>query len=137
MRVLVDTSVWSLALRRAEGDLSPADATAVERLSELVREGLVIMIGPIRQELLSGIPDETRFHELKDRLRAFEDLPIGSEDHELAAEFFNACRKRGIQESHTDFLICALAAKHDLRVFTLDKDFERYAKLVGVALYRA
>lgn len=102
-----------------------------------MREGLVIMIGPIRQELLSGIPEETRLHELKDRLRAFEDLPIGSEDHESAAEFFNACRKKGVQGSHTDFLICALAAKHDLRVFTLDKDFERYAKLVGVALYRS
>jgi predicted nucleic acid-binding protein len=134
MRALVDTSVWSLALRRAKSHLDPSDTAAVGRLAELVREGLVVMIGPIRQELLSGISDEARFHGLKDRLRAFEDLDILAEDHELAAEFFNACRKRGIQGSHTDFLICAVAAKHKLRVFTLDKDFERSAKPLGIDL---
>jgi predicted nucleic acid-binding protein len=135
MRVLVDTSVWSLALRRAGPDQSPADAKLIGTLAELIREGLAIMIGPIRQELLSGIPDEERYRELRDKLRAFEDLAIAAEDHELAAESFNTCRKKGIQGSHMDFLICALAAKHKLRVFTLDKDFERYAKHLGIAIY--
>jgi predicted nucleic acid-binding protein len=135
MRVLVDTPVWLLALRRAQSNLGPNDATTVNRLAEFIREGLVVMIGPIRQELLSGIPDETRFHELKEKLRAFEDLAIAAEDHELAAEFFNTCRDKGVQGSHTDFLICALAAKHKLYVFTLDKDFERYAKHLGITLY--
>lgn len=135
MRVLVDTSVWSLALRRSECDLRPADVYAVKKLSELINDGLVVIIGPIRQELLSGITDDARFRELMDKLRAFEDLPLTLQDHERAAEFFNACRKKGIQGSHTDFLICAIAARRDLRVFTLDQDFERFAKELGIKLF--
>jgi hypothetical protein len=135
MRVLVDTSVWSLALRRSRESLGPSDARAVDKLAELVREGLVVMIGPIRQELLSGVPDEGRFGELRDKLRAFEDLATASDDHELAAAFFNACRKKGVQGSHTDFLICAVAARNKLLVFTLDRDFERFAKSLNIALF--
>jgi hypothetical protein len=37
-----------------------------ESLRELVREGRVQMIGPIRQELLSGIRDEQSFRKLRD-----------------------------------------------------------------------
>ena len=136
MRVLVDTSVWSLALRRSETDLSRKEAHAVDLLKELIRDGRVIVIGPVRQEILSGIPDEAQFRKLKAKLRAFEDLGLTSEDYELAAEFYNACRKRGVQGSYIDFLICAVAARNKLPIFTLDKDFERYAQPLGISLYR-
>ena len=94
------------------------------------------MIGPVRQEILSGIPDETQFRKLKAKLRAFEDLELTSDDYELAAEFTNACRKKGVQGSHIDFLICAVAVRNKLPIFTLDKDFERYAQPLGISLYR-
>jgi predicted nucleic acid-binding protein len=136
VRVLVDTSIWSLALRRTETDLSRKEAHAVDLLKELIRDGCAVVIGPIRQEILSGIPDEAQFRKLKAKLRAFEDLGITSDDYELAAEFYNACRKRGVQGSHIDFLICAVAARNQLPVFTLDEDFERYAQPLGISLYR-
>src|SRR5258708_7650198 len=98
MKVLVDTSVWSLALRRRQ---PPAPEAA--ELTSLIREGLVEMIGPIRQELLSGISEARQFEILKSELSAFEDFPLSKWHFETAAEFFNACRKHGIQGSHTDF----------------------------------
>ena len=118
MRILVDTSVWSLALRPSGTDLSQKEALAVNLLKELIRDGRVVVIGPVRQEVLSGIPDEAQFRKLKSKLRAFEDLGLTSDDYELAAEFTNACRKRGVQGSHIDFLICAVAARNQLPVFT-------------------
>jgi hypothetical protein len=125
-----------LALRRSETDLSRKEAHAVDLLKELIRDGRVIVIGPVRQEILSAIPDEVQFRKLKAKLRAFEDLGLTSDDYELAAEFYNTCRKRGVQGSYIDFLICAVAARNKLPIFTLDKDFERYAQPLGIALYR-
>jgi hypothetical protein len=125
-----------LALRRSETDLSRKEAHAVDLLKELIRDGRVIVIGPVRQEILSGIPDEAQFRKLKAKLRAFEDLGLTSDDYELAAEFYNTCRKRGVQGSYIDFLICAVAARNKLPIFTLDKDFDRYAQPLGISLYR-
>lgn len=94
------------------------------------------IIGPIRQEILSGIRDETQFKELEARLNAFPDLPISAEDHVTAARYFNLCRGKGIQGSNTDFLICAVAVRHRLAIFTTDKDFALYAKHLPIVLHR-
>ncbi|MHB0853659.1 MAG: type II toxin-antitoxin system VapC family toxin [Rectinema subterraneum] len=134
MRVLVDTSVWSLALRKKEK--TEAEQHIVDTLAKLIRNLDVVLIGPVRQEILSGISDEQKFIELKTRLALFEDLEIRTEDYETAAQLFNECRKHGIQGSHIDFLICAVALNHDMPIFTLDKDFERYQEYVDIRLYR-
>ena len=94
------------------------------------------MIGPVRQELLSGISDKAVFDSLKSKLRSFEDLPITARDYETAAEYFNTCRKNGVQGSHIDFLICAVACNNDLLVFTTDQDFQHYAKHLPVRLLK-
>jgi len=133
MKVLVDTSVWSLALRRRNSAPESEQTKAI--LTELVNDIRVQIIGPIRQELLTGIRDQAEFDKLKHRLGAFVDIPIGTKDYELAAEFANTCRRKGIQGSHTDFLICAVAANHRLAIFTNDKDFELYAKHLPVTLF--
>ena len=99
MKVLADTSVWSLALRRKEPD------KIVKKLTDLIFESMIVMIGPIRQELLSGISERTVFENLKSKLQSFDDLPITTEDYETAADFFNICRSKGVQGSHIDFLI--------------------------------
>ena len=94
------------------------------------------MIGPIRQEILSGIREEGQFKELEVRLSAFPDLPLAPEDHVTAARFFNLCRRKGVQGSNTDFLICAVAVRHRLAIFTTDKDFAQYAKHLPIVLHR-
>ena len=96
---------------------------------------MAVMIGPVRQELLSGISDVNMFNRLKLNLSAFVDLPILTADYETAAEFFNSCRKHGIQGSHIDFLICAVAANHNLLIYTVDKDFQQYIRYLPIRLY--
>ena len=134
MRILVDTSVWSLALRRKIDKLNSHEVTILKMLRELIQEVRVILIGPIRQELLSGIANESQFELLRKKLRAFEDLPLTTADYEAAADFFNICKKQGIQGSAIDFLICAVAHNHRLALFTLDNDFRQYAPLTGIHL---
>jgi len=127
MKVLVDTSVWSLALRRKE----PIEALT-EKLTSLILASMAVLIGPVRQELLSGIADEKTFLSLKSKLEHFDDLPIDTFDYETAARFYNTCRSHGVQGSHIDFLICAVAANNDLLIFTVDQDFERYANYLPI-----
>jgi hypothetical protein len=132
MKVVVDTSIWSLALRRGgETDSGPA-----RELRNLIADNRAEMIGPIRQEILSGVRGEGQFKELEGRLSAFPDLPLTSEDHVMAARFFNLCRAKGVQGSNTDFLICAVAVRHRLAIFTTDKDFTQYARHLPIVLHR-
>lgn len=130
MKVIVDTCVWSLALRRPGSQ----DNLETQTLINLINNFRVQMIGPIRQETLSGIASADQFTKLKTRLAAFPDLHIDSQDYEQAATFFNLCRKNGIQGSHTDFLICALAVNYKMLIFTTDKDFHSYEKILPIKL---
>jgi predicted nucleic acid-binding protein len=133
MKVLVDTSVWSAALRRKA--INDEERAVVAKLQELIESLQVVVIGPVRQEILSGIADDKQFELLKTRLAAFEDLLVATGDYEKAAFFYNICRVNGIQGSHVDFLICAVAANHKLPIFTLDKDFYRYAEYLPITVY--
>ena len=133
MKVLVDTSIWSLALRRNE----PLDAhVEVVELQELIKEVRVQLIGPIRQEILSGIKGKQQFLKLKKVMAAFPDLPLDSEDFELAAEYFNTLRRQGIQGSNTDLLICAVSIRNNLPIFSNDNDFNHYKKHIPITLHR-
>jgi hypothetical protein len=131
MKVLVDTSVWSLALRRRAGAVLPE----VEELRSLIDEGRVAMIGPIRQELLSGVRTSESFERLRDHLQPYSDEPLETADFERAAEHFNTCRARGVQGSNTDFLICAVAERRDLPILTTDTDFSRFAAVIPITLH--
>lgn len=131
MKVLADTPVWSAAFRRAEGQ---ATALRVE-LEWLVANGAVTIVGPIRQELLSGIRDKAQYEQVRGALRNFPDLALETADFETAAEYFNTCRGKGVQGSLTDFLICAVAARRQLEIFTTDGDFQHYRKHLPITLY--
>jgi predicted nucleic acid-binding protein len=131
MRVLIDTSIWSLALRRTGHIHSPE---AVE-LKRLITNHLVEIIGPIRQEILSGVRDQSQFDQLESHLTSFPDLLLLSEDYVTAAKFFNLCSSKGIQGSNTDFLICAVAVRHDFAVFTTDGDFHQFAKCLPIVIH--
>lgn len=133
MKVLVDTSVWSLALRRGKQSI----AAQAKELRQLIQDHRVQMIGPIRQEILSGIRNDSQFNKLKKHLESFPDLPILTDDYVRAAKFFNLCRSKGIQGSNTDFLICSVAVRNKLSIFTTDKDFELFSKHIKIALHQA
>ncbi len=136
MKVLVDTSVWSLALRRPTDSVLPADQQAtVMALAELVRDGRAVLMGAIRQELLSGLKTPAQFDLLRQRLSAFDDLALPLSVYEAAAQAFNTCRANGVQGSNTDFLICAAAMHHQLPIFTLDGDFLHYQRWLPLKLY--
>lgn len=106
-----------------------------DELRRLIVSYRVTMIGPIRQELLSGIRSSEQYEALRERLRAFPDLLLRTEDYEVAAHFFNLCRSQGIQGSNTEFLICAVAAERDIPIFTTDRDFERYEAALPIRRY--
>ena len=130
MMVLADTSVWSIAIRRSEQDLNPRERSVRNMLEKMVAEGRVALIGPIRQELLTGIREERQFHRLRDALRAFPETELTTEDYEEAAHLSNICRSRGVAGNPTDFLICSVARSRNWVIFTRDQDFARYTRQI-------
>lgn len=137
MQVLVDTSIWSLALRRSRAQISSKEAGLAASLADLIRDDRARLIGPIRQELLSGIREHVQFERIRTSLRAFADEPVTTDDFEQAARFANQCRSRGIAGSGIDLLICAVALTRRWEIFTTDADFARYGKIIPVRLYPA
>ncbi len=135
MNVVVDTCVWSLALRRSDSQLSRQEQLLRAELAELISEGRVQIIGPIRQELLSGIREELYYRRVRDYLRALDDEPLTIEDFEQAASASNKCRAAGVTGSPFDFLICVAAMRHNWSVFTTDQDFAAYARHLPLRLY--
>jgi predicted nucleic acid-binding protein len=133
MMVLVDTCVWLLGLRRREHKDDPE----VRELETLIRDSRVQLIGPIRQEILSGIARRAQFDRIRLSLAAFPDLPIVAEDYELAASYYNLCRSKGIQGSNTDFLICAVGVRHEHEIYTTAEDFKRFTRCLPIVLHRA
>ena len=135
MNALIDTSVWSLALRRKPGDLTSGERSVVGELAELTREGRACIIGLIRQELLSGIKSSAQYEKLRSALRAFPDELIDRSDHEAAAKTSNTCRSRGMSTSLVDALICEVARSRNWSIFTTDQDFENYATVLPIKLH--
>ena len=131
MKILVDTCIWSQVLRHKQ-----PDQELEAKLKDLIHDGRVCMIGPIRQELLSGITNAKQFNTLKKSLSAFTDIPLTTEHFEKAAEFSNTCRSKGVQGSTIDFLICAVAYLDKLEIYTTDKDFESYKKYLPIRLMK-
>jgi len=133
VKVLVDTPIWSYALRTPNNKYQ----NEIDQLTSLIRDQRALIIGPIRQEILSGYSDLRKFKKIKEKLSYFENTPIQDIDYELAAELCNQCRKKGIQGTHIDFLICAVAKRIDVPIFTTDKDFPRYQKIISIKLYKS
>ena len=129
--VLIDTCVWSIALRGA----TPKEMKIAEELTQLIDDNKVKIIGAIRQELLSGYSDKQSYDRLQAKLLFFPNEPILDADYEAAAEYSNFCRAKGIQGSHTDFLICAVAIRKKFKIFTTDKDFNNYSKYLPISIY--
>jgi predicted nucleic acid-binding protein len=135
MNVLVDTPVWSLALRRHAGNLSQSEEKLARSLADLIREGRAEVLGSIRQEVLSGIREETQFNKIRKYLCPFQDPYLDVEDYEEAAHMSNLCRRRGVSGSAIDFLICAVAHRRSWAVFSTDGDFRHFAAVLPLHLF--
>jgi hypothetical protein len=105
-------------------------------LRELIADNRVSLLGVIRQEVLSGIRETEQFVRLREYLRAFPNLELEIEDYELAAEFFNTCRRSGVQGSNADFLICAVASRRGYSILTTDGDFVLFGEHLPVTLWQ-
>jgi predicted nucleic acid-binding protein len=135
VNVLVDTSTWSLALRRKAQHLNPVERAAVSELTNLIKEGRARIIGLVRQELLSGIKTSSQYEKLRAVLRSFPDEPVATVDYEAAAKAGNDSRARGVVVSVSDTLICAIAMARDWSIFAADPDFKSYARILPLKLH--
>lgn len=134
MKVLIDTCIWSEALRRQNKPSKKTQQTTAE-LNELIKESRAQLTGITLQELLSGIKDELQFCRLKKHMSSFPLAAFTRDDYTTAAKFYNICRNKGISGSHIDYLICAYANQNNCKIFTTDKDFIHYAKYLPIKLH--
>ena len=132
MSTLIDTCIWSIAFRKKQASETSTQAAELKKLLYL---GQALLPGVVRLEILSGISDAREFDRIRTELRKLPDFPIETEDYETAAQIFNTCRSKGIQGSHADFLLCALSQRHDIPIFTTDKDFTHFSKFIKIHLH--
>jgi predicted nucleic acid-binding protein len=137
MIIIPDTPIWSKALRwRAKGAEHQDENEKIrQELSRMIKGNIASIIGPVRQEVLSGISNKKQFAVIKNRLCIIKNTRVINADYITAAEFSNECRRHGIQGSTTDFLICAVAFRNKWQIWTEDGDFTLYKQYIPVSLY--
>ena len=134
MSHFVDTSVWSLAMRRDEPHLAPE----VARLRQALRgREPVYTTGLVLQELLQGFSGPRARDAIIDRFAALPFLRPDREDHVAAADLRNDCRRRGIQIGTIDALLARLCIRFELSILTTDADFGRIAVHHPLAVWDA
>ena len=134
MSLFVDTSVWSLALRRD----APPDVAAVVRLSDAFTTGeQVFTTGIVLQELLQGYSGPKAQAQIVERFRALPLLSPNRDDHIEAARLRNECRRRGIQVGTIDALLAQLCIANGLLMLTTDQDFGLVSEYSALRLWRS
>jgi predicted nucleic acid-binding protein len=134
MMVLVDTSIWSLALRRRRSDLSTDDRLLTNTLLELIQAGRAQLLGVVRQEILTGIREAVQFNKVRSELHEFQDVALTSDDYENAAGMSNRCREAGVAATPVDMLICAVSQRRGWQVFSTDRDFVHYSRILPIRI---
>jgi predicted nucleic acid-binding protein len=124
LSLLVDTSVWSLVLRRN----APTDTAEAHRLAEALRTGEVLTTGLVVQELLQGFAGPRDRDLIVARFATLPLLAPDRRDHIEAAELRNQCRRHGLQIGTIDALLAQLCVRHDLTLLTADSDFRGMAR---------
>ncbi len=138
MSLFVDTSVWSLALRRDAPAAAPAGANEVRELVRAIEAGeMLVTTGLVLQELLQGFSGPKDRVQILDRFAALPLLVPDRRDHIDAAELRNTCRRRGVQIGTIDALLAQLCIRHDLTMLTTDRDFPSIAGHCGLKLWNA
>ncbi len=134
MTLLVDTSVWSLALRRD----AEVEAPEVDALKEaLAGADVVVTTGLVLQELLQGFAGPKASAQIVERFSALALLQPERDDHVAAAGLRNACRQKGVQLGTVDALIAQLCIRHDVILLSTDLDFVHAAKHCSLKVWSA
>ena len=132
MALLVDTSVWSLLLRRD----APSDIPEVAELrASLSTRQLIVTTGLILQELLQGFVPPRIQAAITERFAPLRVLQPTRGDHVAAAELSNTCRAKGVQLETVDALIAQLCIAHDLTLLTTDDDFRHAARHIPLRVW--
>ena len=130
--LLVDTSVWSMALRRD----APADLPEVRALGDALSSGeLVVTTGLILQELLQGFSGPRAREAILERFNSLPFLTPDRTDYIEAATLRNRCRRKGIQVGTIDALLASLSIRHELSILTTDGDFRRIAEVTELSVW--
>jgi predicted nucleic acid-binding protein len=119
--LFVDTSVWSLALRR---DASSAEPEVQQLKDALIGADVVVTTGMVLQELLQGFSGPKSRGQIIERLASLPLLQPDREDHIAAADLRNKCRRAGVQVGTIDALLAQLCIRHDLTLLSTDNDFK-------------
>jgi predicted nucleic acid-binding protein len=126
LKEIVDTCVWSLSLRRRDKTrISAQEKQMLAQFREVIEGGRASIIGPIRQEILSGIRDRVQFAKVEELLEPFRDEEIRAADYVEAARLFNLCQNQGVQCGPVDILICAVALRNRYSIMTSDQGLKR------------
>jgi predicted nucleic acid-binding protein len=126
--LFVDTSVWSLALRRD----AVTDCPEVSGLKQVLANGRpIVTTGFVLQELLQGFSGPKATEAIIERFRSIPVVTPTRQDHIDAATLRNRCRRSGIQTGTIDALIAQLCIRHELTLLTTDGDFRHIGKVVG------
>ena len=134
MRLLVDTSVWSLAFRRDSPSLT-AEALALKKALESGDE--VFITGIILQELLQGFIKPQAQDQIVEYFHSLPLLTPDFDDHIKAAALRNQCRTKGIQVTTVDALLAQLCIRHELEMLTTDKDFTHISRFFDLAIWHS
>ncbi len=133
MNLFVDTSGWSLALRRDDDSGAPA----VARLREALRSReSIVTTGLVLQELLQGFRGPKARDAIVERFAALPMIVPDRDDHVAAAELRNTCRRKGIQIGTIDALLIQLCCRHELTMLSTDQDYDHAAKHVPLKRWR-
>lgn len=131
MKVIVDTCVWSLSLRRRNPSLLNAvEQQMLSTFRDVVQSGRATILGPIRQEILSGIREAAQFTKTVNLLDPFQDEEIVASDYVEAARLFNLCRNHGVQCGPVDILLCAVAVRNHYGILTHDQGLQDCMKVL-------
>lgn len=116
--------------------MKPEEERLAAALAEAIKDGRVVLAGPVRQEILSGVKHLEQFDKLRLRLEAFPDEAIESRDYVQAARLDNLCRAAGVQCGEVDMLLCAVAERHGWTILTTDGGLLRCIEVVERQLFQ-
>jgi hypothetical protein len=126
MKLIVDTCVWSLSLRRQDkARIGSSEQQMLAELREAIQNRRAAILGAIRQEILSGIRDRAQFAKTRELLEPFLDEEVRADDYVEAARLFNLCRNHGVQCGSVDMLLCAVAVRKHYGILTHDQGLLR------------
>ena len=125
--LIADTSAWVEWLRQRE---SPADRA----LDQAFANDLLVLVEPVKAELLMGARDRAEVGTLRRLLETVDfELVYPRDDFESATELFHTARRRGVTVwGVTDCLIAAMAIRLQLPILHHDQDFARLAPVVDL-----